>query len=52
MWNFSNKIINVPESANISSKNSMKKIKADLEAISFNKEASINTMNLKDFIYF
>ena len=51
MWNFSNKIINVPESAN-SSKNSLKKIKADLEAISFNKEASIHTMNLKDFIYF
>ena len=31
---------------------SMKKIKADLGAVSFNKEASVITMKSKDFIYF
>lgn len=33
-------------------KNSARAIKADLEAFSVNKEASVITMKLKDFIYF
>ena len=51
IWNFLNKIINAPDSVN-SFKNSLKKIKADLEAFSFNKEASVIAMKSKDFIYF
>lgn len=47
IWNF----FDVPDIAN-SLKKLYEKSEADVEAISFNKEASLLAMNLKDFFYF
>ena len=43
---------NLNQYSESSFKNSARTIKADLEAFSINKEASVITMKSKDFIYF
>ena len=51
LWNYANKTIDVSSTLGIF-KAFIRKLKADLEAFSFNKEAATVTMKSKDFIYF
>ena len=49
IWNFVNKIAQVPESL-ASFKNIIRKLHADLEAFPFNKETVVITKKSKDYI--
>ena len=46
IWNFVNRIANVPESL-ISFKNTIRNLRVDLEAFSFYKEAAVITKKIK-----
>ena len=51
IWNFVNKTAQVAESL-ASFKNTIRKLHADLEVFSFNKETAVITKKSNDFIYF
>ena len=51
IWNFFNKTAQFPESL-ASFKNTIRKLHADLEAFSFNKETVDNYQEINDFIIF